>query len=192
MKELFNALQSIENLPDSEINRFVDLAKRKKITNGSYFIQEGGKTNRLGFVKKGLFQNAYLTEKGGNCAFVFTAENGFIYECHAMRTFESAHYSVQAIEDSVVWEVDYKAWVEPFRDSVWWNKILLDLTTLESAGKSEREIRLMSLTGRERYTHFREHYSHLEHRIKQHMIASYLGISPVSLSRIRRDMGLIG
>jgi hypothetical protein len=39
MKELFAALQSIGNLPDSEIKRFIDLAKRRKIANGSYFIQ---------------------------------------------------------------------------------------------------------------------------------------------------------
>ena len=191
MKELFAALQSIGNLPDSEIKRFIDLAKRRKIANGSYFIHEGSETNRLGFVKKGLFQNTYLTEKGDECAFAFTAENGFIYECHAMRTFDVVHYSIQAIEDSIVLEVDYKAWVAPFVDSAWWNKILLDLTTLESSEKSGREIRLLTLTGRERYAHFLENYSHLEHRIKQHMIASYLGISPVSLSRIRKEMGLI-
>jgi CRP-like cAMP-binding protein len=191
MKELFGALESIGDLPNSEIRRFVDLAKRRRIANGSYFIQEGSRTNRLGFVKRGLFQNTYLTKKGDECAFAFTAENGFIYECHAMRTFDVAHYSVQAIEDSIVLEVDYKTWVAPFIESVWWNKILLDLTTLESSEKSGREIRLLTLTGRERYAHFLENYSHLEHRIKQHMIASYLGISPVSLSRIRRDMGLI-
>jgi len=191
MKELFSALQSIGDLPDSEIKRFVGLAKERRIATGSYFIQEGSKTNRLGFVKRGLFQNTYLTEKGKECAFAFTTENEFIYECHAMRTFDVAHYSVQAIEDSIVLEVDYKAWVAPFVDSAWWNKILLDLTTVESSAKSGREIRLMSITGRERYAHFRDHYSHLEDRIKQHIIAAYLGISPVSLSRIRREMGLI-
>lgn len=191
MKELFGALQSIGDLPDSEIKRFVGLAKRRRLANGSYFIQEGSKTNRLGFVKEGLFQNTYLTEKGDECAFAFIAENQFIYECHAMRTFDIAHYSIQAIEDSIILEVDYKAWVAPFKESVWWNKILLDLTTLESNEKSGREIRLLTLTGQERYAHFLENHSHLEHRIKQYMIASFLGISPVSLSRIRREMGLI-
>ena len=127
----------------------MELARRREMAKGSYFIQEGSETNRLGFVKHGLFQNTYLTEKGDECAFSFTAENEFIYECHAMRTFDVAQYSVQAIEDSIVLLVDYKAWVAPFKDSVWWNKILLDLTTAESSEKSEREIRLMSLTGRE-------------------------------------------
>jgi CRP-like cAMP-binding protein len=191
MKKLFSALQSIGNLPDAEIKRFIELARIKEIAKGSYFILEGSKTNRLGVVKKGLFQNTYLTEKGDECAFAFTAENEFIYECRAMRTFDTAQYSVQAIEDSIILEVDYKAWIEPFKDSVWWNKILLDLTTVESSEKSSREIRLMSMTGRERYAHFLENYSHIEHRIKQYMIASYLGITSVSLSRIRKEMGLI-
>ncbi len=191
MKQLLSALRTIGDLPQSEAERFVALARRNEIAKGEYFIQEGRETNRLGYVERGLFQNLCLTEKGVACTFGFSAENDFLYECQAMRTFAAAHYSIQAIENSVVWTVDYRAWVAPFRDSVWWNKLLLDLTTLESAEKSEREIRLMSLTGRERYTHFRERYSHLEHRIKQHMIAAYLGISPVSLSRIRREMGLI-
>ena len=191
MKQMATALRTIGNLPESDVERFVMLARRVEVAKGSYFIQEGVETNRLGYVERGLFQNVYATEKGDACAFGFSAENDFLYECQAMRTFAAAHYSIQAIEDSVVWTVDYRAWVAPFRDSVWWNKTLLDLTTLESAEKSEREIRLMSLTGRERYTHFRERYSHLEDRIKQHMVAAYLGISPVSLSRIRREMGLI-
>ncbi len=191
MKQLAEALQTIGNLPESAIERFVELARRTEITKGSYFIQEGVKTNRLGYVEHGLFQNAYSTEKGDACTFGFSAENGFLYECQAMRTLEAAHYSVQAIEDSIVWAVDYQVWIEPFRDSVWWNKILLDLTTVESSAKSGREIRLMSMTGREHYAHFLENYSHLEDRINQHRVAAYLGISPVSLSRIRREMGLI-
>ena len=191
MKELVGVLQSIGNIPDSEIKRFVELARRTEVTKGSYFIREGYRTNRLGFVEKGLFRNVYLTENGEECTFAFSVENDFVYECKAMRTSEEAQYSIQAIEDSTVMEVDYKTWVEPFKDSGWWNKILLDLTASELSLKSSREIELMNLNGRERYVHFLERYSGIEHRVRQHTIASYLGITPVSLSRIRRDMGLL-
>ena len=191
MKELVRILQSIGDIPDAEIKRFVALIKRTEVAKGSYFIREGYKTNRLGFVEKGLFRNVYLSEKGEECTFAFSAENDFIYECHAMRTFEAAQYSIQAIENSTILEVDYKAWVEPFKDSSWWNKTLLDLTTLELSMKSTREIELMNLNGRERYAHFLERYSGIEHRVKQHVIASYLGITPVSLSRIRKRMALL-
>ena len=92
MKQLRSALRTIGNLPQAEIERFVLLAKRIKVDSGSYFIEEGMETNRLGYVESGLFQNVYATEKGDKCAFGFTAENGFIYECHAMRTFEAAHH----------------------------------------------------------------------------------------------------
>jgi len=190
MNELFNIFQSI-GIPHPEIKRYIELAKRNEIAKGHYFIREGYRTSRLGFVEKGLFRNMYHTENGDECTFAFSAENDFIYECKAMRTFEAAEYSVQAIENSTILEVDYKAWVEPFKDTAWWNKILLDLTALELSLKSNREIELMKLNGRERYAHFLKKYSDLEHRVKQHTIASYLGITPVSLSRIRKGMGLL-
>ena len=191
MRESIEALQSIGNIPDAEIERFVALSRKVQLAKGSFFIREGCRTNKLGVVEKGLFRNLYLTESGEECTFAFSAENEFIYECRAMRTFEEAHYSIQAIENSTIIEIDYRRWVEPFKESVWWNKILLDLTAAESSEKSDREIRLMSLTGRERYARFLKDYAHLEHRVKQHMIASYLGITSVSLSRIRNEMGLI-
>ena len=191
MNELFSIFQSI-GIPHPEIKRFIELARRNEIAKGSYFIREGYRTNRLGFVEKGLFRNVYHTETGDECTFAFATENDFIYECKAMRTFEAAQYSIQAIENSTILEVDYKTWVEPFKDSAWWNKILLDLTASELSLKSSREIELMNLNGRERYAHFLEKYSSIEHRVKQHTIASYLGITSVSLSRIRKDMGLLG
>ncbi len=189
--EIFRVLQSVGDIPDSEIQRLIDLGKTKPIASGDYFIREGHKTYKLGFVEKGLFRNMYLTEKGEESTFAFAAENDFVYECKAIRTFEPAEYSIQAIENSVLLEVDYKTWVEPFKESVWWNKILLDLTALESSLKSNRERELVNFSGKERYACFLEKYSSIEHRIKQHVIASYLGITSVSLSRIRREMGLI-
>ena len=191
MKELSRILRSIGNIPDYEVERFVDLVRIVQIPKGAYFIREGYKTNRLGFVEKGLFRNLYLTENGEEYTFAFNAENDFIYECNAMRTFSVAQYSIQAIESSIIHEIDYGIWVEPFKDSAWWNKILLDLTEAELSQKRSREIELLNLSNRERYAHFLERYSTIAHRIKKHVIASYLGITPVSLSRIRKDMGLL-
>ena len=191
MKELVNILQSIGDISGDEIERFVELSNRTEVAKDAYFIREGYRTNRLGFVEKGLFRNVYLTEDGEECTFAFSAENTFIYECQAMRTFDPAQYSIQAIEDSTIIDIDYKTWVEPFKDSAWWNKILLDLTTLELNEKRHREVELMKLNGRDRYTHFLEKYGDLECRIKQHVIASYLGVTPVTLSRIRKEMGLL-
>lgn len=57
MEQLAKALRPIGNLPESAIERFVALARRTTITKGSYFIQEGTETNRLGYVEHGLFQN---------------------------------------------------------------------------------------------------------------------------------------
>lgn len=191
MRELVNLLQSIGDIPETEIKRFVALCSRTAVAKDAYFIREGYRTSRLGFVEKGLFRSLYLTEDGAECTFSFSAEKTFLYECQAMRTLDVAHYSVQALEDSTIVEIDYKLWAKPFEDSAWWNKILLDLTASELSEKQIREVELMQLSGRDRYTHFLEKYGDLECRIKQHVIASYLGVTPVTLSRVRKEMGLI-
>lgn len=133
MRELVSVLQSIGNIPGAEIDRFIELSTSTTIAKGSYFIREGYSTNRLGFVKEGLFRNMYLTKSGEECTFAFSAENEFIYECQAMRTAKDAAYSIQALEDSIVVEVDYKQWADTFKDSAWWNKILLDWTIVRAA-----------------------------------------------------------
>ena len=187
MKDLYNALQAIGKLPDSGVERFAKLARQTKIVKGGYFICEGDRTNKLGLVKQGLFRSVSVSQGGVECTFDFSSEGDFIYECHAMRTSAVAEYSVQAIEDAVIWEVDYKQWAEPFQDSAWWNKILLALTTSELNQKRVREIELMQFNGKQRYAYFLEKYATLEPRIKQHIVSSYLGITPISLSRIRKQ-----
>ena len=59
------------------------------------------------------------------------------------------------------------------------------------ATKEKRERELLLLDAESRYKSFIHEFPHLEPRIKQHMIASYLGITPIALSRIRKKMGLI-
>lgn len=190
MNEIAQILHSI-GVPESETQRFLELARRTEVTKGTYFIREGYATSRLGFVERGLFRSLYLAEDGEEYTFAFSAENDFIYECNAMRSSDIAQYSVQAIESSQIVEVNYEVWVEPFKDSVWWNKILLDLTELELSLKRRREVELLNLDARARYAHFLEQHADIGHRIKQRMVATYLGVTPVTLSRIRKDMSTV-
>jgi len=72
-----------------------------------------------------------------------------------------------------------------------WNKFLIALLEKGYAIKEKRERELLLLDAESRYKIFREEFSILEPSIKQNTIASYIGITPIALSRIRRKMGLI-
>lgn len=72
-----------------------------------------------------------------------------------------------------------------------WNKLLIALLEKGYSIKEKRERDLLLLDAERRYKIFLQDFSVLESTIKQHQIASYIGITPIALSRNRKKMGLI-
>lgn len=186
MYRIKEILKSLGSIPDVEIERFLQLGKTRNIKAGNYLIHEGEVPHEFAYIEKGLIRYVYTSEDGEECTYRFLAENDFIYDCQAMRNNVPIKYSIQALEDSRVYEVDYWRWVEPFEHTLWWNKLLISLIDSEHSINERRDRKLLFLDAEERYKLFLEDYGELESRIKQYVVASYLGITPVSLSRIRK------
>jgi len=97
-------------------------------------------------------------------------------------------YTVQALEDASLLVVDYHRWQNLFQGHNCWMNLLFALVEKGYMKKEARERELLILSAEERYRSFLYEYPDIEKRIKQHLIASYLGITPVALSRIRKEM----
>lgn len=95
---------------------------------------------------------------------------------------------IEALEDSVICEIQYKDWIKLKQEHVCWKELLILFLEKAFVIKEKREREFLLLSATERYTIFKEEFPGLEHRIKQHHIASYLGISPVSLSRLKNAL----
>ena len=190
MNKIRNILKSLGGMPDTEIERFMKLGITKYIRAGSYFIREGEVPQGFAYIKEGLFRYVYISQDGNECTYKFAAENDFVYDCRATRNNSPIKYSIQALEDSIIFEVDYHDWVDPFKDTIWWNKLLVRLIDTDHSTNEKRERELLLLDAEERYRSFLEDYGEFENRIKQYVIASYLGITPVSLSRVRKKLNL--
>jgi len=95
---------------------------------------------------------------------------------------------VQALEDASLLVVDYHRWQNLYRSHTCWMNLLFVLIEKGYMKKEARERELLIFSAEERYRSFLSEYPDLEKRIKQHLIASYLGITPVALSRIRKEM----
>lgn len=88
---------------------------------------------------------------------------------------------------SEILEFDYRRWMQIRENHPCWDRFLIKLLEKGYSTKEKRERELLHLDADERYAIFLEEYPTLESRVKQHMIASYLGITPESLSRIRKN-----
>lgn len=185
---LVNTINAIANIPSEEIAKLCSIAVPEKIQKGDAFIREGDLPRKFAFVGSGLFRYYYVNEKGSEFTKGFFPEGNFITSYTAMIKRRPSYYTVQALEDSHLLVIDYPRWQKLYEDNTCWMNLLFALIEKGYMKKESRERELLVLDAEERYRVFLREYPNLEKRIKQHMIASYLGITPVALSRIRKAM----
>lgn len=152
------------------------------------FIREGVIPNKIGIVKRGLFRYYYLTEEGKEFTKVFMKEGAIISSYSSMISGEKSYYTIEAIEASEVIELTYFQWKKLRSTDSKWDKLLIAFLEKGYGVKEKREREFLLMDAESRYRLFKEEYPKLEKRIKQHMIASYIGITPIALSRIRKKM----
>lgn len=160
----------------------------KKYKPNSCFIREGQIPNKIGIVKKGLFRYYYLTEEGKVFTKVFMKERDIISSYSAMILGSKSYYFIEAIEESEVVEISYHQWKKLRLKDKKWDDLLIAFLEKGYGVKEKRERQFLLMDAESRYKEFLKEYPRLDERIKQHNIASYLGITPIALSRIRKKM----
>jgi CRP-like cAMP-binding protein len=183
-----SAINKFVSIPEAEMKRFLDAGSEVLVLKGEHFIEAGIVPDRIAFVVSGLFRYYYLSEKGNEFTKGFFPEHTFISSYSAMVQRCPSFYGVQALEDAVLFVIEYDAWQKLLDSHTCWQSLLLGYLTKGYIKKEKREREFLLLDARARYESFLQEYSHLEPRIRLNMIASYLGITPVALSRIRSQL----
>ena len=156
----------------------------KNVVKGKILQRKGDRLSKGYFVKKGCLRSYTIDEKGKEHIFMFAPEGWIIGDILAMASPESGCvFFIDAIEDSEI-EVFDTAFFEKInaKSALGVEKLLKRITVLQ-----KRIIMLMSATAWERYQDFIETYPNIVQRVPQKMIASYLGITPEALSKIRGE-----
>ncbi|WP_072995622.1 Crp/Fnr family transcriptional regulator [Pseudozobellia thermophila] len=186
--EITNSIKQLTDLTESEISKFTEISNIKTFKPKSHFIRAGHTPTEFGFVIRGLFRYVYISKEGKEYTKVFMPENSFISSYSAMISKSPSYFFIEAIEDSKVLIMSYNNWQKLKEQNPKWNLLLVKLLEKGYATKEKREREFLLLDAENRYRIYLKEYPTLENRVKQHMIASYLGITPIALSRIRRKM----
>ncbi len=184
-------ISSIQPVPVAELDKLVALCKSQKIAKGQHFIDFGQIPRKFAFVEQGLFRYYYGDEKGNQFTKGFFPENSMLSSYSCMISQQGSHLAIQALEDSVIQVVDYYSWMQLYNDHACWSGFLVKVLEKAFMKKESREREFLLYDAEKRYKIFLDAYPGMEKRIKQHLIASYLGITSVALSRIRKNMGVV-
>ncbi|KYP16372.1 Crp/Fnr family transcriptional regulator [Flavihumibacter sp. CACIAM 22H1] len=153
---------------------------------GEFFLREGQIPRKFGFVQSGLFRYYYQNDKGIEFTKAFIPATSILASYTAMLGQTGSQFFVQALETSTVLEVNYLSWLKLQEKDPAWDKFLIKALEKGYASKEKRERDLLLLDAETRYRNFRLEFPGLDKRVQLQHIASYLGIQPESLSRIRK------
>ncbi len=190
-KNFINTFKSIVDIPAGEEEKILGIVSPRTISKGEYFISAGEIPRKFAFSVSGLFRYFYTDEKGNEFTKGFFPENSFISAYSAMIQKRGSHFTIEALEDATLLVIRYDQWQALLQGHVCWKAVLIAMLEKAFCKKESRERELLLYDAATRYQLFLESYPGLDHRIKQHYIASYLGITPVALSRVRKKMGFV-
>jgi len=160
----------------------------KKIRRKQYLLQEGDVCKTLAFVEKGALKEYTVDEKGAEHILQFALEGWIISDLYSFMTGEPATYNIEAIEDSEVVLITKSAQEEIFKKVPKYETYSRMQITGAYLAMQKRVNSLISLSLEERYLYFTSLYPTIVQRVPQHMIASYLGLTPETVSRIRKKL----
>lgn len=167
---------------------FTSLLKSRSLRKRQYLLQAGDISRYECFVNKGCLRTYLVDDTGQEHNVQFAIEEWWIGDMYSFLTGNPALYNIEAIEDSELLLIEKKQLDELYNKVPKFDRFFRILLQNAFANMQMRISENMSLSAEERYTRFLQRYPKFEQRLSLKQIASYLGITPESLSRIRRTL----
>ena len=174
------------NFSDSQFEEVKRLFVEKTVAKGKVLLQAGEVCQHSFFVVKGCLRSYVIDKEGKEHIIQFAPENWWISDLNSLNRQELSMFFIDAVEDSEVLMTD-RGFNEKIAAIIPQSaEMFQNLTQNSFRAMQKRLVSHLSDTAEERYLEFIKIYPTLALRVPQKMIASYIGVAPESLSRIRK------
>ncbi|PZU85855.1 MAG: Crp/Fnr family transcriptional regulator [Chryseobacterium sp.] len=184
-KKFFNMLTPISK---ESMKAFSDLFIQKELKKGDYFVTDGEVAKEIAFLEAGIIRAFYRNNLGVEYNKHFFFNPCFIGGYSSLITGLPNQIIQQALTDCSLQVARFSEVEDLYKDYPDIERAARILAELFFVQKEQREIEIVLLDADERYKMFQKDFPHLEQLIPQYHIASYLGVTPTQLSRIRKKI----
>jgi len=185
IEPLLDYFQEIMPLKNEEKQLVVELFKPRLYRKRQYVLQEGDICNQCNFVVRGCLR-MYKVDADGNTHIIqFASENWWIMDLGSFHDRTPSKLSIDTLEDTMILQISYENLLSLYIQAPKFDRIFRVLIENSFVSLQKRLLQNISSNAEERYLSFIQTYPQLSNRLPQTQIASYLGITPEFLSRLR-------
>ena len=175
------------SLDDEVLEKVVEMSQFRVYPKGAAVKCMGDRADEYGIVIEGLVRGYYIDGDGNDMTRGFASEGGFFMD-EGLTGYEEHLCMWETIEESTVMLIDAAAFKRLVMSSEALKTIWIGLLEAALRYKIYRESSFLTSNAAERYAYLRKNFPQISDRVPLKHIATYLGIAPESLSRIRRAM----
>lgn len=183
----------------SHIAKYIDLNEEefahganffipKKIRKTHFLLQAGEVCRHMAFINKGCLRSYSIDAEGEEHVVQFAIEDWWITDPYSYLTAEPSSYNIDALQDSDLLLLDKSCYEKLMLELPKFERFFRVLLENKYIASQRRITAALSASAEERYLNFIKNYPAFAQRIPQRHIASYLGITPQSLSRLRKEL----
>lgn len=189
IQPLLDYFHQLKPLNKDEKLLVTELFKPRLYRKRQYILQEGDVCNHFNFIVSGCLRMYKVDDKGSIHIIQFAAENWWINNIGSFHDRTPSDLNIDALEDTMVLQISHENLLTLYTKAPKFDRIFRVLIEKSFVSLQKRLLQNISSNAEERYLTFLQTYSALSSRLPQTQIASYLGISPEFLSRLRNNQG---
>ncbi|MBB6462139.1 Crp/Fnr family transcriptional regulator [Flammeovirga kamogawensis] len=179
---------NIMPLTDNEKEFVRGIFEVKKIRRRQYLSQSGDIEKYMNFIVEGALKMYYVDDNGSEHNMQFAIENHWINDIKSFYKEVPSRMEIEALENCIVLRVSLENFKQLYEEHPKFNRIFRVLLENAYMNLQERVLDNISFSAREKYLNFSQKYPYLLNRISNVQIASFLGITPEFLSKIRKEL----
>ena len=175
-------------ISDTEFEQTVIFFKEQTLQKGDFFVKQDKICRQIAFINKGTLRTFYMNDKAEETTSCFCTENRLTTSYKSFILQQPSHLSIQALEDTELLVIDYEHLQKLYSTSPIWQNVGRIIAEKEYIIMEQYASVLNNETAKEKYLRLFKEQPQVIQRVAVKHIASYLGITTRTLSRIRREI----
>ncbi len=184
MDKIKQYFETITDLPEEDWEKFNSMLVKQEYPKKTVLLEAEKTENYLSFIEKGLIR-MYVPGDTGDTTFAFAFENAFVSGYESFLSRKPSAYRVETLTPTILWRITYNDLQLIYRETSAGNIIGRHASEGLFLESSRRELSLLTQTAEQRYLNLLQEQPNLIRDIPLKYLASYIGITPQALSRIR-------